>query len=172
MTGTGQTSETRDHWLLPATELRQLVAAGRVRSGAVGRILAIELRTVASVPLMAFGAPAGFPSPAEDYEDRPLDFNELLIVHPSATFVVKVIGDSMAPVILAGDLAIVDRALPVVDGAIVLALLGNEFTIKRYRCKGGTVWLKAENPAYPNVVITEDSGFEVWGVVPRCIRIL
>ena len=38
---------------------------------------------------------AGFPSPAEQYQETPLDLNELLVKRPAATFFVKVQGDSM-----------------------------------------------------------------------------
>ena len=38
---------------------------------------------------------AGFPSPAEQYLEPPLDLNELLVKRPAATFFVKVEGDSM-----------------------------------------------------------------------------
>jgi DNA polymerase V len=71
-----------------------------------------------------------------------------------------------------GDIAVVDRARTPVDGSIVLALLGGEFAIKRYRCKGARVWLPAENPAFKDIVLTEDSAFEVWGVIAKSIRML
>lgn len=48
-----------------------------------------------SIPLLESAVPAGFPSMAEDYVDRALDLNELLIQHPAATFFVRVSGDSM-----------------------------------------------------------------------------
>jgi DNA polymerase V len=70
------------------------------------------------------------------------------------------------------DIAVIDRSLTAVDRTIVLALLSGEFTIKRYRQKDGKVWLQAENPAYANIMVTEDSEFEVWGVVTRSIRML
>ena len=38
------------------------------------------------VPLAGSSVPAGFPSPAEDYIDRALDLNELLIENAAATF--------------------------------------------------------------------------------------
>ena len=126
------------------------------------------------VPLMAFSAMCGFPSPADDYLDRPLDFNELLIEHAAATFVVRVAGDSMIDAgIHPGDLAVVDRALPVVNGVVILALLGGEFTIKRYRVAGARSWLQPENranPAYRPIELNDESGFEVWGVIKRSIH--
>ncbi len=136
-------------------------------------IIACEVRTQLSVPLMAGNVAAGFPSPADDYLDRPLDFNELLITHPAATFAVRVTGDSMTGVgIFPGDLAVVDRSVTASDGRIILGILQGEFTIKRFRARAGRVWLEAANTAYAPILITEDSGFEVWGVVRHSIRVL
>jgi DNA polymerase V len=122
---------------------------------------------------MSCRAACGFPSPADDYLDRPLDFNELLIVNPAATFAVRIAGDSMIEAgLFPNDIAIVDRSLPVIDKCIVLALLDGEFTIKRYRQTRARVWLHAENPAYKDITITEEMSFEVWGVIHRAIRML
>jgi SOS-response transcriptional repressor LexA len=76
--------------------------------------------------------------------DRPLDFNELLIENPAATFAVQIAGESMTGAwLFPGDIAAVDRARTAVDGSIVLALLAGEFTVKRYRKKGARTWLQA-----------------------------
>lgn len=130
-------------------------------------------RTLRHVRLYASRVPAGFPSPAEDYLDRPLDFNELLIAHPAATFAVRVTGESMIGIgIFPGDIAVVDRALTAQNGSIILAVLDGAFTIKILRRKAGWVSLESANPAYPPVEITEESQFEVWGVVRHAIRML
>lgn len=55
----------------------------------------VEPRLMQSLPLMSAAAVCGFPSPADDYIEGPLDFNELLIENAPATFVVRVAGDSM-----------------------------------------------------------------------------
>jgi DNA polymerase V len=137
------------------------------------RFQRVEARVPARVPLMSCRAACGFPSPADDYLDRPLDFNELLIENPAATFAVRIAGDSMIEAgLFPNDIAIVDRSLPVIDKCIVLALLDGEFTIKRYRQTRSRVWLHAENPAYKDITITEDMSFEVWGVIHRAIRML
>ena len=126
--------------------------------------------TPTTVPIFVCNVPAGFPSPA-DYLDHPLDFNELLIAHPAATFAVRVAGDSMQGIgIYPGDIAVIDRALTAQDGSIILGVLDGDFTIKRYRCKGREVWLEAANPAYARITITEDRAFEVWGVARHVIR--
>ena len=87
---------------------------------------------------------------------------------------VRIAGESMTGAgLFPGDIAVVDRARTAVDGSIVLALLAGEFTVKRYRKRGARTWLQAENPAFENIEINEDySGFEVWGVIAKSIRML
>lgn len=134
-------------------------------------VFAVAAVTTATVPLMSGTAECGFPSPADDYLDRPLDFNELLIENASATFVVRVAGDSMNGIgLFPGDLAVINRAKRAVDKSIVLALVDGEFTLKRYRRRAGRLWLQAENPAYADIEILEGMTFEVWGVVAHSIR--
>lgn len=135
--------------------------------------LSVEVRAVMSVPLMSGTAECGFPSPADDYLDRPLDFNELVIENAPATFAVRVAGDSMTGIgLFPGDIAVVNRAKGAVDGSIVVALVDGEFTLKRFRRRGRRVWLHPENPAYPDIEIGEGMAFEVWGVITRSIRML
>lgn len=130
-------------------------------------------RSYQPIPVYLYQVPAGFPSPAEDYLDRPLDFNELLIAHPAATFAVRVSGDSMIGLgIFPGDIAVIDRALVPQNGSIILAVLDGGFTIKVFRKQGARIWLEAANPAYKPVEIGEESQFEVWGVVRHAIRML
>jgi DNA polymerase V len=47
----------------------------------------------------------------------------------------------------------------------VLALLNNEFTVKRFYRRGGVVKLLAENSIYPPRLIKDEDDFTVWGVV-------
>lgn len=137
------------------------------------RPMAAEQRTAAAVPFALTSVLAGFPSPAEDYLDRPLDFNEILVTHPSATFAVRIVGDSMTGAgIHAGDIAVVNRALTATDGSVILAVLDGEFTVKRYRNRNGRTWLEAANETYKDIPLTEDREFQVWGVIKNSIRVL
>ena len=156
----------------PLADLARKLAAAR-KGGDVAALIDVEARSALRVPMMAWSAAAGFPSPAEDYVDRPLDFNELLIEHPAATFAIRIEGESMTGAgIFPGDIAVVDRARQPVNGNVVLALLDGAFTVKRYRIKDGTVWLQAENPAFPDMPIADGQALEVWGVITRSIRML
>src|SRR5277367_5946160 len=145
----------------------------RKRGGDVSAFIDVEGRSALRVPMMAWAAAAGFPSPAEDYIDRPLDFNELLIEHPAATFAIRIEGESMTGAgIFPGDIAVVNRARTPVNGSIILALLDGAFTVKRYRTRDGAVWLQAENPAFADMQVTDGQTLEVWGVITRSIRML
>ena len=119
------------------------------------------------------GVSAGFPSPAEGYAERPLDLNELLIKNPPATFFVRVSGDSMMGAgVFPGDLMVVDRSLPPVDGSVVVALLDGEFTLKRLRLREGGVELVPENKAYPVIRVEKEADFQIWGVATHCVHSL
>jgi DNA polymerase V len=158
---------------VPVADLARRLADRGIRAGDVNAFLDVTGESTQTVPLVGATAACGFPSPADDYLDRPLDFNELLIENPAATFAVRVAGESMIRAgIFPGDIAVVNRARGPVHGCIVLALLDNEFTIKRYLVKGRTIILHAENPQFPDIVVEEDRDFEVWGVITRAIRML
>ena len=80
---------------------------------------------------------AGFPSPAEQYQEPPLDLNALLVKRPAATYFVKVEGDSMIGAgIREGDLLVVDRSLTPANGDIIIAAVDGEFTVKTLRVLG------------------------------------
>ena len=156
---------------LPVASLARRLADRTLRAGDINAFLDVEARSAATVPLMSSPAVCGFPSPADDYMDRPLDFNELLIVNQAATFAVKIAGESMTGAgMFPGDIAVVDRSRTAEDGSIVLALLEGEFTIKRYRRRNGRIWLQAENEAFADIVIAEGADCQVWGVVTSSIR--
>ena len=104
---------------------------------------------------------------------RPLDFNELLVRNPAATFAVRLASDSMTGAgLFPGDIAVVDRSVTPTPGCIVLALLDGEFTVKRYRPHAEGATLQSENPAYPHIEVTAERAFEIWGVVTKSIRLL
>lgn len=114
---------------------------------------------------------AGFPSPAQDYVDKALDMNEHLIKNETATFIVKVASLSMLNAgIEIDDELIVDRSLDAKHGDIVVALIDNDFTVKRLMIEESRKWLKAENPEYKNIYLSEGQELIVWGVVTHIIK--
>jgi len=122
-------------------------------------------------PLFSSRVPAGFPSPAEDYQEAALDLNTHLIRHREATFFMRVQGHSMTGAgIHDGDLLVVDRALEPKNGDIVIAVLDGELTVKRLHLHEGGVTLQAENPDYDDIVLHDLQELQVWGVVTSVIH--
>tara|TARA_B100000925_G_C21851225_1_gene405860 strand:+ start:99 stop:548 length:450 start_codon:yes stop_codon:yes gene_type:complete len=123
------------------------------------------------VPFYQSNVPAGFPSPAENFMDLDLSLQDYLVQNPSATFCVRVTGDSMKNAgISSGDVMIVDRALEPKNNTIVLAVLDGEFTVKRIQKKANELFLKPENKDFKAIQITEEMNFQVWGVVTHIIH--
>jgi len=124
-----------------------------------------------NVPLSISKVSAGFPSPAEDYIEKTLDLNDLLIQKPAATFFVRAEGESMLGAgIHPNDILVVDRSIKAVVGKIVICALNGELTVKRLKHIGDEIILGAENPAYSDIVVREEIEFVIWGVVTNVIH--
>jgi len=121
--------------------------------------------------LMAVSVAAGFPSPAEQYVETPLDLNELLVRKPAATFFVRAAGDSMDGAgICSGDILVVDRSLEATDGSIVIAAVDNEFTVKFLRKDSSGVRLEAANRRYKPILFDDGMELRIFGVVTAVIH--
>jgi repressor LexA len=71
------------------------------------------------------------------------------IFHPRADYLLRVSGDSMIDIgIHDGDLLAVHRTRRAENGQIVVARIGDEVTVKRFRQRGAIVRLLPENPDY------------------------
>jgi DNA polymerase V len=125
------------------------------------------------VPLFSGKVAAGFPSPADDYIEKTLDLNELLVQKPAATFFVRAQGDSMLGAgIHSNDILVVDRSLEPISGKIVICALNDELTVKRLQNYNGMIVLAAENPDYADILVTAETDLVIWGVVTNVIHAL
>lgn len=128
-------------------------------------------KTATKPQLMGTPVIAGFPSPAEQYIEAPLDLNELLVHQPAATFFVRAAGDSMLGAgIHPGDILVVDRSLEATDGAVVIASVDNEFTVKYLRRDRDGVRLEAANRQYKPLLFSEGMELRLFGVVTAVIH--
>ena len=143
--------------------------------GPLGRNVFIPAvdRDVVPVDLYICKVVAGFPSPADDYVEKSLDLNELLIKRPAATFFVRVEGDSMLDAgIHPDDILVVDRSLSPDAGKIVVCALNGELTVKHLAREDQQWRLVAANPDYPDIVIHEGLETIIWGVVTASIHLI
>jgi len=123
------------------------------------------------MPLVLTKIQAGFPSPAEDYLEERLSLDKELIRNRSATFFARVTGNSMINSgISDGDLVVVDRALDPKADSVLLCVMDGEFTLKKVKKIGNTLYMIPENPDYPPIKVSDDSDFRVWGVVTYSIK--
>ena len=115
--------------------------------------------------LLRRATPPGFPSSSDDHvEWRSADTHH--IRHRKSTFFMRVAGDSMrGRGIFDGDLLVVDRALPVTHGCVVIAVLRGEFMVKQILYSPDGQILRAAHPAYPDLHIKAERDISIWGVV-------
>jgi len=88
-------------------------------------------------------------------------------------FLLKVTGDSMSPYILPGDYVVVRSQASAETGDVVVTLIGEEATVKRFFKKGGKVELKPDNERWETIEIEEGTGDvrilgKVIGVFRKC----
>lgn len=123
-------------------------------------------------PFFTHQVAAGFPIPASDDAEGPLDLNKLCIKHPAASYFIRARGDSMIGAgIHDGDILVVDRALQVRNGDVIIASIDGEFTVKRFERTQDGIRLVPENPAYPAIEIGRDTAScEFFGVVTSTIH--
>ena len=127
--------------------------------------------SVISVPLFTARVAAGFPSPADDYVEKTLDLNDLLVQKPAATFFVRAEGESMLGAgIHPNDILVVDRSIEPIPNKIIICALNGELTVKRLKSIGEEIVLGAENPAYADIIVREAIDLVIWGVVTNVIH--
>lgn len=116
---------------------------------------------------------AGFPAPGDDLVEQPLDLNDLLVEHPTATFFVRVTGDSMEGArIFDGDILVVDRSIEPTSGKLVVAAVYGELVVKRLHKTASGLTLVSENENYEPILIDDSEGCFIWGVVTGSARVL
>ena len=122
------------------------------------------------------GAPSG-----DGVAPMDLDLARLLIPDPQRSLLLRVCGESMRDAgIRHGDLLVVERGRQAGSGAIVVARLGERFTLKRLQWRQGRCWLEPAHPAYPpldreRIARRQGRGaadVQIWGVAVHVIRTL
>lgn len=151
--------------------LKHLEEAGIIEKGAgKGRAIALteersEERPEDKIPIVGNVA-AGSPILAEECVEDYLTFDTG--GRANEFFALRVRGESMLGAgILPGDLVVVRKQSTAENGEIVVALLGDEATVKRLRRRSGQIWLLPENEAYSPI---DGTGAEILGKVTAVVR--
>ncbi len=120
-----------------------------------------------SVPLVGSVA-AGSPILAEENIERYVPVPNYLTQNGGEYFALRVKGDSMIEAgILDGDLVIVRSTPYAENGDIVVALSGEEATVKRLLIQGSQKFLKPENEMYELIPLTEE-----WSIIGKVVSLI
>jgi repressor LexA len=127
-------------------------------------------RRIVDIPLYG-SIPAGF---AQDRQQEAqgcvsIDIETVGIKPTARTFALEVRGDSMiGRHILPGDVVVIEHGLTPRPGDVVAALIDGESTLKTFMMQRGRPFLRAENPAYPDLVPATE--LVIQGVLVALIR--
>lgn len=125
---------------------------------------AVEESDSAALPLFLDRVPAGFPSPAQDYIEDELNLHNLCVRHPSATFFLRVSGDTSSDSgIKDGDLLVIDRSLQPEHGDTIVANTQGEFIVRKLQCRPFFALVSLCHPHKP-VAVNPDE-LDIFGVV-------
>lgn len=129
-----------------------------------------QLSTENGVKLPVLGSiPAGGPVLTEEYISGWMSVDPALAKSARGNFLLTVTGNSMIDAgIFEGDLVVVDANKHPKNGDIVVALVDNHNTLKRFVKKGFLTYLKAENKDYQDIY--PENELVIQGIVKALIR--
>ena len=158
----GLKSPSTVHFHLKRLQEQGLIAKGDFK----GRAIVLTARQEKNrIPILGDVA-AGTPILAQECIDDYLTFD--CGGREDEYFALRVRGESMLNAgILPDDLVVVRRQPSAVNGEIVVALLGDEATVKRFSKRNGEIWLLPENDAYQPI---DGTNAQVLGRVTAVVR--
>ena len=126
-------------------------------------------RSTVEIPLVGRVA-AGVPVLAEENIEGRIAVDEM-IARSEECFALRVNGDSMKNAgIMSGDVVIVTPQPEAKNGDIVVAMLGDEATVKTYVASKGKAILRPENPDYDDILLDKRGEVRVLGKVVGLMR--
>jgi len=130
----------------------------------------IKDSNIIEIPIVGRVA-AGVPIFSEENIEGNLALDKNLIGNRTECFGLKVRGDSMINAgILEGDLVIIQPQREAQNGDIVVALIGDEATMKRLVIENGKIYLVPENENYDPIVVENLEEFTIIGKVVGVFR--
>ena len=125
------------------------------------------------IPYFDLGIVAGFPLPLDnDERAQNIELLQMLCPCPEASYLIRVEGNSMIDAnIHSGDIVIVDKSnRNPSPSEVAVCELNGEYTLKRFEMRDGVGWLIPANPDYPEICVTEEDSFSIWGTVTYVIH--
>lgn len=126
-----------------------------------------------NIPFFDIGIAAGFPIPLDnDERAQSIELLQMLCPYPESSYLIRVDGDSMIDAnIYSGDIVIVDKSQRNPSPSqVAVCQLNGDYTLKCFEVRNGVGWLIPANPDYPEIKVTEDDSFYIWGTVTYVIH--
>ncbi len=143
--------------------------SGLTRPGARQMALPHPSLMQLSLPLIGRVA-AGSPILAQEHVEATYSVDPSLF-SAKPDYLLKVRGLSMRDVgILDGDLLAVKKSDTAKNGQIVVARLGDDVTVKRYKKTGSVIELLPENPDFKPILVDSDQDFALEGLAVGLLR--
>lgn len=128
-----------------------------------------EIDEGVAVPLIGAVA-AGKPITAIENVDGYLTLDKS-IFKGEGLFALRIKGDSMNGMgILNGDIVVVRKKSTAEHGEVVVVVIDGDATLKRFIKEGSKILLRAENPAYSDIVLSSSSSIQIAGKLVGVIR--
>lgn len=126
-----------------------------------------------SLPYFDIGIVAGFPIPLDnDERAQDIELLRMLCPNPESSYLIRVEGYSMIDAgIESGDIVIVDKSnRNPSESQVAVCEFNGDYTLKRFVKRNGVGWLVPANPDYPEIMVTPDDRFCIWGTVTYIIH--
>ena len=126
-----------------------------------------------NLPFFDIGIVAGFPIPLDnDEKAQNIELLKTLCPNPDASYLIRVKGNSMIDAgIFSGDIVIVDKSNRNPDESqVAVCEYNGEYTLKRFVKHDGVGWMVPANPDFPEIRVTSDDQFSIWGTVTFIIH--
>ena len=116
---------------------------------------------------------AGFPIPLDnDEKAQDIELLKMLCPNPESCYLIRVEGYSMIDAgIHSGDIVIVDKSnRNPTESQVAVCEFNGDYTLKRFVKRDGFGWLIPANPDFPEIKVTPDDRFSIWGTVTYIIH--
>jgi len=126
---------------------------------------------IIEIPLASSSISAGFPSPADDFQEDKISLDKYVVKNKDATFYASLKGTSMIDTGFdEGDILVIDRSLEPTDNKIAVCFVDGDFTVKRVKVTTDGAWLLPYNKDLKPIKITEENTFIIWGIVTYIVK--
>jgi len=122
------------------------------------------------IPFFGARVSCGLFGISDDYIEKYQSLDSRFVKNKASTFFFEAANNSMAPLICAKDVLVVDRSLEPSHNRVAVICLNGEMICKRLiKTKNGPI-LRSDNPVYKDFQVTEEMEMTVWGVVVAIAR--